>query len=151
MLSVEVERDLCYRWRDRHDISAAHELVRSHLRLIVNTAMSYRSYGLSSEELIGEGHVGIMRAVCRFDPDWGVRFATYAIWWVRAAIQEFILRNWSLVKIRTASQKRLLFNLRRMRSRSQEFDDSTLKAEHASNIAKRCKDRNRNSSACASE
>jgi RNA polymerase sigma-32 factor len=99
--------------------------------------MDYRGYGLPSEELIGEGHVGIMRAVCRFDPDRGVRFATYAIWWVRAAIQEYILRNWSLVKMgTTASQKKLFFNLRRMRGHLQEFNDGTLKSEHVSKIAK---------------
>jgi len=136
MLSSEVEQELCRRWRDHHDSSAAQQLVSSHLRLVVKIAMGYRGYGLPSEELIGEGHVGLMRAVCRFDVDRGVRFATYAIWWVRAAIQEFILRNWSLVKMgTTASQKKLFFNLRRMRGQLREFDDGTLKPEHVSRIA----------------
>jgi len=136
MLSAEVEQDLCNRWREHHDISAAHQLVGSHLRLVVKIALGYRGYGLPSEELIGEGHVGLMRAVCRFDPDRGVRFATYAIWWVRAAIQEYVLRNWSLVKMgTTASQKKLFFNLRRMRGHLREFDDGSLKPEHVSRIA----------------
>jgi Sigma-70 region 2 len=95
MLSAEAERALCYRWRDHHDISAAHQLVGSHLRLVARIAKVYRGYGLPLEELIGEGHVGMMRALCRFDPDRGVRFATYALWWVRASIQEYILHNWS--------------------------------------------------------
>jgi RNA polymerase sigma-32 factor len=136
MLTAEVERELCYRWRDHHDISAAHQLVSSHLRLVVRIAMGFRGYGLPPDELIGEGHVGLMRAICRFDPDRGVRFATYALWWVRAAIQDFILQNWSLVKLgTTASQKKLFFNLGRMRSRLQEYDDGTLKLEHVSKIA----------------
>lgn len=137
MLTAEVEQELCYQWRDHHDISAAHQLVSSHLRLVVRIAMGFRGYGLPLDELIAEGHVGLMRAVCRFDPDRGVRFATYALWWVRAAIQDFILHNWSLVKLgTTGSQKKLFFNLRRMRSRLQEFDDGTLKFEHVSSIAK---------------
>jgi len=136
MLSADVEQALCRRWRDHHDISAAHQLVGSHLRLVVRIAMGYRGYGLPTEELVGEGHVGLMRAVCRFDPDRGVRFATYAIWWVRAAVQEYILRNWSLVKMgTTASQKKLFFNLRRMRGQLWEFNDGTLKSEHISRIA----------------
>jgi len=136
MLSADVEQALCYRWRDHHDISAAHQLVSSHLRLVVKIALGYRGYGLPSEELVGEGHVGLMRAVCRFDPDRGVRFATYAIWWVRAAVQEYILRNWSLVRIgTTASQKKLFFNLRRLRSQLRELDDGVLKSEHVSRIA----------------
>jgi RNA polymerase sigma-32 factor len=136
MLDAEVEQALCRRWRDDNDISAAHQLVGSHLRLVVKIAMGYRGYGLASEELIGEGQVGLMRAVSRFDPDRGVRFSTYAIWWVRAAIQEYILRNWSLVKMgTTSSQKKLFFNLRRMRGYSPEFDDGTMKPEHVSRIA----------------
>jgi RNA polymerase sigma-32 factor len=136
MLTAEVEQELCYQWRDHHDISAAHQLVSSHLRLVVRIAMGFRGYGLPLDELIGEGHVGLMRAVCRFDPDRGVRFATYALWWVRAAIQDFVLQNWSLVKLgTTGSQKKLFFNLRRLRSRLQEFDDGTLKFEHVSKIA----------------
>ena len=136
MLSAEAEDALCRRWSDHHDISAAHQLVGSHLRLVVKIARGYRGYGLPSEELISEGHVGLMRAVCRFDPDRGARFATYAIWWVRAAIQEYILHNWSLVKLgTTGSQKKLFFNLRRMRIQLRGFDDSVLKSEHVSIIA----------------
>jgi RNA polymerase sigma-32 factor len=136
MLSVDVEQALCRRWRDHHDSSAAQQLVSSHLRLVVKIALGYRGYGLPSEELVGEGQVGLMRAVCRFDPDRGVRFATYAIWWVRAAVQEYILRNWSLVKMgTTASQKKLFFNLRRLRGQLQEIDDGVLKSEHVSRIA----------------
>jgi RNA polymerase sigma-32 factor len=136
LLSAEVEQMLCHPWRDHHDISAAHQLARSHLRLVVKIAMRYRGYGLPAEELIGEGHVGLMRAVCRFDPDRGIRFSTYAIWWVRAAIQEYILHNCSLVKMgTTAAQKKLFFNLRRMRDHSREFDKGTLRPEHAAGIA----------------
>jgi RNA polymerase sigma-32 factor len=136
MLSAEVEQELGRRWRDHHDNSAAHQLVGSHLRLVVKIARGYRGYGLASEDLIGEGHVGLMRAVCRFDPDHGARFATYAVWWVRAAIQEYILHNWSLVKIGTTpSQRKLFFNLRRLRGELQEFEDGTMKSEHVSTIA----------------
>jgi RNA polymerase sigma-32 factor len=136
MLSADAERALCLRWRDNHDISAAHQLANSHLRLVGKLALGYGGYGLPIEDLTGEGHVGLMRAVCRFDPDRGVRFATYAIWWVRAAIQEYILHNWSLVKIgTTASQKKLFFNLRRIRGQLQAFDDGPLKSEHVSKIA----------------
>ena len=136
MLSAEEEQELCRRWRDRQDISAVQQLVGSHLRLIVKIARGYRGYGLPSEDLIGEGHVGLMRAVCRFDPDHGVRFATYAVRWVRAAIQAYILHNWSLVKIgSTSSQRKLFFNVRRIRGELQEFEDGTLKSEHVSAIA----------------
>ena len=109
MLSAEAERTLCYRWRDHHDIGAAHQLVGSHLRLVARIAKVYRGYGLPLEDLIGEGHVGMMRALCRFEPDRGVRFASYALRWVRVSIQEHILHNWSAVKIgTTTSQKKLL-------------------------------------------
>jgi RNA polymerase sigma-32 factor len=136
MLSAEEEQELSRRWRDHHDIAAVQQLVGSHLRLIVKIARGYRVYGLPSEDLIGEGHVGLMRAVCRFDPDHGARFATYAVWWVRAAIQAYILHNWSLVKIGTnSSQRKLLFNMRRIRSELQEFEAGTLKSEHVSAIA----------------
>ena len=136
MLSVDEEQELCWRWRDHHDIEAVHRLVGSHLRLVVKIARGYRGYGLPPEDLIGEGHVGLMRAVCRFDPDRGARFATYAVWWVRAAIQAYILHNWSLVKIgTTSSQRKLFFNLRRIRSELREFEDGTLKSEHVSAIA----------------
>ncbi len=136
MLSAEAEDALCRRWSEHHDISAAHQLVGSHLRLVVKIARGYRGYGLPSAELISEGHVGLMRAICRFDPDRGARFATYAIWWVRAAIQEYILHNWSLVKLgTTGSQKKLFFNLRRMRIQLRGYDDSVLTSEHVSRIA----------------
>ena len=136
MLSAEAEQALCRRWSEHHDISAAHQLAGSHLRLVVATAMRYRGYGLPSEELIGEGHVGLMRAICRFDPDHGARLSTYAIWWIRAAIQEYILHNWSLVKLgTTASQKKLFFNLQRMRNRLQELNNGTLESESVSRIA----------------
>jgi len=103
LLSADTEQSLCRRWIDHHDIAAAHQLAGSHLHLVVKIAMGYRGYGLPIEELIGEGHVGLMRAVCRFDPGRGARFATYAAWWVRAAIQQHILHNWSLVKMGTTA------------------------------------------------
>jgi len=136
MLSAEAEQTLCCRWRDHHDISAAQRLAGSHLRLVVETAMDHRGYGLPLEELIGEGHMGLMRAVCRFDPDRGVRFSAYALWWVRAAIQGHILRNWSLVKMaRTTSPKTLFFSLRRMHARLREFDDGSLRPKYVGRIA----------------
>jgi RNA polymerase sigma-32 factor len=98
MLSVDEEQALCLSWRDHHDIAAAHPLANSHLRLVNKIASGYRGYGLPPDDLIGEGHLGLMQAVCRFDPDRGVRFATYAICCVRAAIQAYVLHNWSLVK-----------------------------------------------------
>jgi len=98
MLNAETERSLCRRWIDHHDISAAHQLASSHLHLVVNIAMDHRGYGLPFEELIGEGHVALMHAVCRFDPDHGTRFATYATWWVRAAIKAYLVRNCSPIR-----------------------------------------------------
>lgn len=136
IVSAEVERELCSRWQDHHDVSAARQLAGSHLRLVVKVAKSYRAYGLPVEDLIGEGHVGLMRAVCRFDPNRGARFATYAIWWIRAAIQAYVLNNWSLVKMgTTASQKRLFFNLRRVRSHVSPGECGPLRSEHAKAIA----------------
>jgi len=115
LLSADTEHSLCRRWIDHHDIAAAHQLAGSHLCLVVKIALGYRGYGLPVEELIGEGYVGLMRAVCRFDPGRGARFATYAVWWVRAAVQQYILHNWSLAKMgATTSQKKLFFNLRRI-------------------------------------
>jgi RNA polymerase sigma-32 factor len=109
MLSAEAERALCYRWCDHHDISAAHQLIGSHPRLVARVGKVYRGYGLPLEDLIGEGYVGMMRALRRFEPDRGVRFASYALWWVRASIQEYIVHNWPAVKIgTTASQKKVL-------------------------------------------
>lgn len=107
ILGVEAEQALCYRWRDHHDIGAVQQLAGSHLRLIAKIARSFRGYGLPLEDLIGEGNVGMMKALCRFDPDRGVRFATYAVWWVRDAIQYYILHNWPTVRMgTTASQKK---------------------------------------------
>ena len=136
ILSPEAEQDLCRRWCDRYDISAADQLVGSHLRLVVKIARGYRGYGLPIEDLVGEGQLGLMRAICRFDPDRGVRFATYALWWVRAAIQAYVLYNWSLVKIGTTSaQRKLFFNLRRVRRSIQIFDDRVLSSQHVTEIA----------------
>jgi RNA polymerase sigma-32 factor len=136
ILSPEAEQDLCRRWCDRYDISAADQLVGSHLRLVVKIARGYRGYGLPIEDLVGEGQLGLMRAICRFDPNRGVRFATYALWWVRAAIQAYVLHNWSLVKIgTTGAQRKLFFNLRRVRRSIQVFDDRALSSQHVAEIA----------------
>jgi len=136
MLNAETERLLCRRWIDHHDILAAHQLASSHLHLVVEIVLDYRDYGLPFEELIGEGHVALMRAVCRFDPDHGTRFATYATWWVRAAIKAYLLHNWSFVKAGTiASREELLINLGRVRARLQTFEDGTLRSEHIERIA----------------
>lgn len=118
MLEAKEEQDLSRRWRDHGDISAAHRLVTSHLRLVAKIAFKYRGYGLPVGDLIAEGNIGMMQAVKRFDPDKGFRLSTYAIWWIRAAIQEYILRSWSLVKIgSSAAQKRLFFNLRKLKQK----------------------------------
>jgi RNA polymerase sigma-32 factor len=136
MLSFEEEMELGRRWRDRHDVGAAHKLVTSHLRLVAKIAMGYRRYGLPISELIGEGNVGMMKAVERFDPDRGFRLATYAVWWIRAAIQEYVLRSWSLVKMgTTAAQKKLFFNLRRVKSDLRVIADDDLATDQVSKIA----------------
>ncbi|WP_408874706.1 RNA polymerase sigma factor RpoH [Granulibacter bethesdensis] len=136
MLTAEEELDLSRRWRDTEDMGAAHRLVTSHLRLVAKIAMGYRGYGLPVGELISEGNVGMMQAVRRFDPDRGFRLATYAMWWIRAAIQEYILHSWSLVKMgTTAAQKKLFFNLRRLKGQMQAIDDGDLKPEQVSKIA----------------
>jgi RNA polymerase sigma-32 factor len=109
MLTPEEELDLSRRWRDHEDMEAAHKLVTSHLRLVAKIAMGYRGYGLPVGELISEGNVGMMQAVKRFDPDRGFRLATYAMWWIRAAIQEYILHSWSLVKMGTTAAQKKLF------------------------------------------
>jgi RNA polymerase sigma-32 factor len=135
VLSAEMELVLCRRWRDHQDISAVRELTGSYRRLVVMIAMAYCAHSVASEELIGEGCVGLMRAVCRFDPDRGVRFGTYAMWWVRATILEHILWDRSLAKKgTTASRKKLFFNLRRMHGHLRDFDDGTLKSESANSI-----------------
>ncbi len=136
MLTPEEELELSKRWRDHEDMEAAHKLVTSHLRLVAKIAMGYRGYGLPVGELISEGNVGMMQAVKRFDPERGFRLATYAMWWIRAAIQEYILHSWSLVKMgTTAAQKKLFFNLRRLKGQMQAIDDGDLKPEQVAKIA----------------
>ena len=136
MLTAEEELELSRRWRDNQDMEAAHKLVTSHLRLVAKIAMGYRGYGLPVGELISEGNVGMMQAVKRFDPDRGFRLATYAMWWIRAAIQEYILHSWSLVKMgTTAAQKKLFFNLRRLKGQMQAIEDGDLQPEQVAKIA----------------
>lgn len=136
MLQPEEEFMLAKAWREHGDSKAAHKLVTSHLRLVAKIAMGYRGYGLPLSELISEGNVGMMQAVKRFEPDRGFRLATYAMWWVRAAIQEYILHSWSLVKIgTTAAQKKLFFNLRRLKGQMQAIEDGDLSPEHVNKIA----------------
>jgi len=136
MLEPEQEFMLAKRWRKHGDMDAAHQLVTSHLRLVAKIAMGYRGYGLPVAELISEGNVGMMQAVKRFDPDRGFRLATYAMWWIRASIQEYILHSWSLVKMgTTAAQKKLFFNLRKMKARLQAIDDGDLSPENVAHIA----------------
>jgi RNA polymerase sigma-32 factor len=137
MLTPEEELELSKRWRDQQDMEAAHKLVTSHLRLVAKIAMGYRGYGLPLGELISEGNVGMMQAVKRFDPDRGFRLATYAMWWIRAAIQEYILHSWSLVKMgTTAAQKKLFFNLRRLKGQMQAIDDGDMQPEQVAKIAR---------------
>ena len=137
MLAPEEELALSRAWRDTEDQSAAHKLVTSHLRLVAKIAMGYRGYGLPVGELISEGNVGMMQAVKRFDPDRGFRLATYAMWWIRAAIQEYILHSWSLVKMgTTAAQKKLFFNLRRLKGQMQAIEDGDLQPEQVAKIAR---------------
>ncbi len=137
MLSLEEEQRLANAWRDNEDLDSAHKLVTSHLRLVAKIAMGYRGYGLPVGELISEGNVGMMQAVKRFDPDRGFRLATYAMWWIRASIQEYILHSWSLVKMgTTAAQKKLFFNLRKMKSRMQEYSEGDLSNEAVAEIAR---------------
>ncbi len=136
MLTLEEELALAYRWRDNQDQEAAHKLVTSHLRLVAKIAMGYLGYGLPVGELISEGNVGMMQAVKRFDPDRGFRLATYAMWWIRAAIQEYILHSWSLVKMgTTAAQKKLFFNLRRLKGQMQAIDNGDMTPEQVAQIA----------------
>ena len=137
MLAPDEELSLSKAWRDSEDMDAAHKLVTSHLRLVAKIAMGYRGYGLPVGELISEGNVGMMQAVKRFDPDRGFRLATYAMWWIRAAIQEYILHSWSLVKMgTTAAQKKLFFNLRRLKGQMQAIEDGDLKPEHVAKISR---------------
>src|SRR5882757_2898417 len=137
MLAQDEEFILAKRWQEHQDTEAAHRLVTSHLRLVAKIAMGYRGYGLPLSELISEGNVGMMQAVRRFDPDRGFRLATYAMWWIRAAIQEYILHSWSLVKMgTTAAQKKLFFNLRRLKGQMQAIDDGDLQPEQVAKIAR---------------
>ncbi len=136
MLTVDEEFMLAKRWREHGDTEAAHRLVTSHLRLVAKIAMGYRGYGLPVNELISEGNVGMMQAVKRFDPDRGFRLATYAMWWIRAAIQEYILHSWSLVKLgTTAAQKKLFFNLRKLKGQIKAVEEGDLTPEHVKKIA----------------
>jgi RNA polymerase sigma-32 factor len=136
MLAPDEEFTLAKAWRERADKDAAHRLVTSHLRLVAKIAMGYRGYGLPVADLISEGNVGMMQAVRRFEPERGFRLATYALWWIRASIQEYILHTWSLVKIgTTAAQKKLFFNLRRLKSRMKRLDPGDLPPEAAAKIA----------------
>ena len=136
MLQPGEEYMLAKRWQQHSDPDAAERLITSHLRLVARIAMGYRGYGLPIGEVISEGNVGLMQAVKRFEPDKGFRLATYAMWWIRASIQEYILRSWSLVKMgTTAAQKKLFFNLRRMKGQIQALEEGDLKPEHVTHIA----------------
>ncbi|HEU4826752.1 MAG TPA: RNA polymerase sigma factor RpoH [Dongiaceae bacterium] len=138
MLEQSEEFMLAKRWQEHQDTEAAHRLVTSHLRLVAKIAMGYRGYGLPMSEVISEGNVGLMQAVKRFDPDKGFRLATYAMWWIRAAIQEYILHSWSLVKIgTTAAQKKLFFNLRRIKGQLKALEEGDLRPETVKEIATR--------------
>jgi RNA polymerase sigma-32 factor len=138
MLEPQEEYMLAKRWREHDDPQAAQKLVTSHLRLVAKIAMGYRGYGLPIGEIVSEGNVGLMQAVKRFEPERGFRLATYAMWWIRASIQEYILRSWSLVKMgTTASQKKLFFNLRKAKSRISAFEEGDLKPENVAAIATR--------------
>ncbi|MCU0790422.1 MAG: RNA polymerase factor sigma-32, partial [Nitratireductor sp.] len=136
MLEPDEEYMLAKRYQEHGDTGAAHKLVTSHLRLVAKIAMGYRGYGLPIGEVISEGNVGLMQAVKKFEPDKGFRLATYAMWWIKAAIQEYVLRSWSLVKMgTTANQKRLFFNLRKAKSRIQAIDEGDLNPDQVQQIA----------------
>ncbi len=138
LLDPQEEYMLAKRWREHEDTEAAHKLVTSHLRLVAKIAMGYRGYGLPINEVIAEGNIGLMQAVKRFEPERGFRLATYAMWWIRASIQEYILRSWSLVKLgTTAAQKKLFFNLRRVKGQIEALEEGDMHPEHVTDIAKR--------------
>ena len=138
ILTAEEEYMLAKRYKEHGDAEAAHKLVTSHLRLVAKIAMGYRGYGLPVTDLISEGNVGIMQAVKKFDPEKGFRLATYAMWWIRAQIQEYVLHSWSLVKIgTTAAQKKLFFNLRKLKNQLGSIDDGSLSPENVREIANR--------------
>ena len=138
MLDAEEEYMLAKNWRENGNLQSAHKLVTSHLRLVAKIAMGYRGYGLPVNELISEGNIGLMQAVKKFDPDKGFRLATYAMWWIKAAIQEYVLRSWSLVKMgTTTAQKKLFFNLKKIKNQIAPGQEGDLKDEHVSEISKR--------------
>jgi RNA polymerase sigma-32 factor len=138
MLQPEEEFMLAKRWKEHGDTAAAHKLITSHLRLVAKIAMGYRGYGLPIGEVISEGNVGLMQAVKKFEPDKGFRLATYAMWWIKASIQEFVLRSWSLVKMgTTANQKKLFFNLRKVKGQIQALEDGDLRPDQVKTIARR--------------
>jgi RNA polymerase sigma-32 factor len=138
MLEHETEYMLAERWREHEDLDAAHQLVTSHLRLVAKIAMGYRGYGLPVAELISEGNIGLMQAVKRFEPERGFRLATYAMWWIRANMQEYILRSWSLVKMgTTAAQKKLFFNLRKVKNQIKAVEEGDLHPDNVKTIAER--------------
>ncbi len=138
MLDAEEEYMLAKNWRERGNIKSAHKLVTSHLRLVAKIAMGYRGYGLPVNELIAEGNIGLMQAVKKFDPDKGFRLATYAMWWIKAAIQEYVLKSWSLVKMgTTTAQKKLFFNLKKIKSKIAPGQEGDLRDEHVKEISKR--------------
>ena len=140
MLRHEDEMALARVWLEKGDADAMHQLVNSHLRLVAKIAMGYRGYGLPVSDLICEGNIGMMQAVKRFDPERGFRLSTYAMWWIRASIQEYILHSWSLVKIgTTASQKKLFFNLRKLKAQLRALDDGDLPLEHVATVAEKLK------------
>jgi RNA polymerase sigma-32 factor len=138
MLDAEEEYMLAKNWRERGNLKSAHKLVTSHLRLVAKIAMGYRGYGLPVNELISEGHIGLMQAVKKFDPERGFRLATYAMWWIKAAIQEYVLRSWSLVKMgTTTAQKKLFFNLKKLKNQIAPNQEGDLRNEHVEEISKR--------------
>jgi RNA polymerase sigma-32 factor len=138
MLAAEEEYMLAKSWKERGNLKAAHKLVTSHLRLVAKIAMGYRGYGLPVNELISEGNIGLMQAVKKFDPERGFRLATYAMWWIRAAIQEYVLKSWSLVKMgTTTAQKKLFFNLKKLKNQIAPNQEGDLKDEHVNEISKR--------------
>ena len=138
MLSAEEEYMLAKSWRDRGDLKSAQKLITSHLRLVAKIAMGYRGYGLPVSEIVSEGNIGLMQAVKKFEPEKGFRLATYAMWWIKASIQEYILRSWSLVKMgTTAAQKKLFFNLKKVKNQISANNMGDLKTEHVNEISKR--------------
>ena len=138
MLDAEEEYMLAKNWRESGNLQSAHKLVTSHLRLVAKIAMGYRGYGLPVNELISEGNIGLMQAVKKFDPDKGFRLATYAMWWIKAAIQEYVLRSWSLVKMgTTTAQKKLFFNLKKLKNQIAPHQEGDLRDEHVKEISKR--------------